>query len=45
MNNTGVGVLSLTCLENCHPHIGPISIAVLGNHVISCYLGTEFCPV
>ena len=42
VNNTGVGVLSLTCLETCHPYVGGISIAVLGNHIISCYLGTNF---
>ena len=43
MNNTGVGVLSLTCLENCRPYVGAISIVVLGNHmhVISCYLATK----
>ena len=35
VNNAGVGVLSQTCLENCHSYAGAISIILLGNHISS----------
>ena len=36
VNNTGVGVISFTCLDNCHVPIGIIAIILLG--IINTYI-------
>jgi len=32
VNNTGVGVISFTCLDNCHVYIGVVAIIILGTY-------------
>ena len=34
MNDTGVGVISFTCLDNCKAYIGAIAIILLGSYYI-----------
>ena len=42
VENTGVGVLSLTCLENCHTYAGIVSIISLGDHITNYYFPLKF---